>query len=388
MIWETRLAPLGRALGYSVRTGQTIKRIISGEAKGGLAACLRTALAIGEPLYRVGVTFRNRRFDRKGDTIDKVTIPVVSVGNLTTGGTGKSPLVRDLVQQLMQLGGRPAIVSRGYGSGGKGPNDEARELAVWLPDIPHEQNPDRPQAARDVIARSTASGQAPVNIIVLDDGFQHRRLARDLDLVLIDATCPFGYGHLLPRGLLREPIASLRRADGVIITRVDQVPVSRLAEIRAHLTRYLPPDQIMEVAFHASSLIEAWPDQDSAEPDSPKSNESCLAFCGVGNPQSFRETLRQAGIQPVDFVPFPDHYRYSQHDLDQLVATAGRLGASRLICTVKDLVKVRLLVPPAMPVAGLGIETRWVVGQDVMRTRLKSLLTADSRSHPSPQDTN
>jgi tetraacyldisaccharide 4'-kinase len=161
--------------------------------------------------------FRNRLFDWGWKRTHQADVPVVSVGNITTGGTGKTPLVAFLANWFQDQGQKPAILSRGYRAVDGGPNDEKLVLDLLCPGIMHLQNPDRVASARHAVTAQQ------VQVLVLDDGFQHRRLARDLDLVLIDATCPWGYGAVLPRGLLREPRSGMKRADLAIITRADQV---------------------------------------------------------------------------------------------------------------------------------------------------------------------
>ncbi len=161
--------------------------------------CRPWCVRVFEVPYRLLVETRNRHYDRAADAAKRVPVPVVSVGNLTTGGTGKTPMVAWLARWFQQRGLRPVIVSRGYGSQNGQPNDEARELAEQLPDVPHLQDADRVRGAQQAIAQHGAQ------VILLDDGFQHRRLHRDLDIVLVDALQPFGSEHLLPRGLLRSP---------------------------------------------------------------------------------------------------------------------------------------------------------------------------------------
>ena len=152
-------------------------------------------------------------------------MPVVSVGNITLGGTGKTPLVRWIVQWFRDRGIPVAIVSRGYGAQSGDANDEALELRRLLPDVPHIQNPDRVAAARQAVA------EFGCRAIVLDDGFQHRRIGRDFDIVLLDALAPFGFGHVFPRGTLREPIEGLRRADAVVLSRADLLDPSQREDI-------------------------------------------------------------------------------------------------------------------------------------------------------------
>ncbi len=221
----------------------SFREIVSGRRRGPVAAVLRGALGLAEPCYAAAVRWRNRRYDRGAATVHRVGVPVLSVGNLTLGGTGKTPMVRWLAQWFHNRGARVAVVSRGYGAKVGNANDEALELRRLLPDVPHLENPDRVAAAREAVA--TLGCQA----ILLDDGFQHRRIARDLDIVLLDALAPFGFGHVFPRGTLREPLAGLRRADAVVLSRADLLDSSEREEIwqtvRAHAPGRSAPKRFM-----------------------------------------------------------------------------------------------------------------------------------------------
>ncbi|MEM0927420.1 MAG: tetraacyldisaccharide 4'-kinase, partial [Planctomycetota bacterium] len=206
-------------------------RIIDGSDRRIAASVIRIGLWAASFPYRFAIGLRNRSFDR-GTNVSRVDVPVISVGNLTTGGTGKTPVVAFLAKWFRDRGVRVAIVSRGYGRGDADENDEALELHQRLPDVPHLQDPDRVQSARIAIE------ELGTQLILMDDGFQHRRLDRDLDIVLIDATCPFGHGYLLPRGLLREPTSSLARADAVLLTRSDLVEQRCLSEIEKTVKKF------------------------------------------------------------------------------------------------------------------------------------------------------
>ncbi len=208
--------------------------LLSGQKRGIWASLTRSGLWCASKAYGLAATGRNWAYNRRWLKSQPSPIPVISVGNLTVGGTGKTPAVAMLARYLREKGIRVAIVSRGYGAHAEGMNDEAKELDVRLPDVPHLQNPDRLASIR--IAVEELESQ----LILLDDGFQHRKVARQLDIVLLDAIEPFGFDHLLPRGLLREPISSLRRADIVMVTRADQVDAQRLAEIRVRVQRFAP----------------------------------------------------------------------------------------------------------------------------------------------------
>ena len=209
------------------------KKVLSGESRGLAACCERVVLHVAAIGYGGVTRLRNWLFDTGMLAEHAVTKPVISIGNITAGGTGKTPAVEYVVRWFAARGTRPAIVSRGYGAR-EGRNDEALLLAAHLPGVPHRQNPNRLRAAIEAMKLDGA------NVLVLDDGFQHRRLARFGDIVLIDATCPFGYGHMLPRGLLREAAWGIRRADVIVITRCDQVDEAALTRLMDRLKRLAP----------------------------------------------------------------------------------------------------------------------------------------------------
>src|SRR5262245_21936169 len=185
----------------------------------------RLGLRVASWPYGLGVRTRNALFDRGWKTVHRAAVPVVSVGNLTLGGTGKTPCVEYVARFYRELGQQVAILSRGYGAEA-GRNDEAMLLEENLPDVPHLQDRDR------VAVAERAVEELESEILVLDDGFQHRRLRRDLDIVLIDATRPPTRDHLFPRGTLRESASGLKRAGAILLTRCDQVPASDVEATR------------------------------------------------------------------------------------------------------------------------------------------------------------
>jgi tetraacyldisaccharide 4'-kinase len=345
-------------------------KVIRGESSGVFGSTLRMLLGWLEPAYRTIVFRRNRQFDRNPEKSVSVAAAVISVGNLTTGGTGKTPVVRWVVEQIAALDKRPAIVSRGYAARAGQPNDEWQELAICLPGISHVQNPDRVAAARSVIEQDAAE------VVVVDDGFQHRRLRRNLDLVLIDATCPFGYDHLLPRGLLREPLSALARADAVVITRVDQVASEDVSLIRRRVGKWISPTQIAEIRFAASGLLDGRGGQRRLD---ELRGERIVGFCGIGNPAAFRQTLKDHGLDFVDFVEWPDHYRYEAADVSRLHAIARARDALALVCTVKDLVKIRDLPECGFPIAAIAVQPEWIAGESMVRELLRNAIAAFER---------
>jgi tetraacyldisaccharide 4'-kinase len=197
--------------------------------------------------------------------------------------------------------------------------------------VPHYQNPDRVAAASEALAAN------PRQVLILDDAFQHRRLARDLDIVLIDALEPFGYGHLLPRGLLREPVNSLARAHVVALSRSDAVTDDRRREIEATVRRHAPQAVWLELTHRPTRLISA--SGESLELAELRGRR-IAAFCGIGNPAGFRHTLASCGLEIAGWLELPDHCPYGERELARVLQWLDSLDAEHVVCTRKDLVKI------------------------------------------------
>jgi tetraacyldisaccharide 4'-kinase len=356
---------------------QSILEIISGKRRGVVSSIVRCGLGLLTPIYRAVICWRNWQFDRAAGQPDcrrikTASVPVISIGNLTTGGTGKTPMVIWVARELRARQLRVAIISRGYKSSPAGQstarNDEAIELEFRLPDVPHLQDPDRHRMAEIAVE------ELETEIVVLDDGFQHRQLHRDLDLVLVDASNPFGYGRLLPRGLLREPISSLRRADVIILTRCELVDKE---------TRQLISDRITAVNSHAvlahsRTRPDHWMQFDNRSfPLEHLQTERVVTFCGIGNPTGFSETINRLGLGTVESMMFDDHHHYTREDLERLASVAVRTNATAFACTHKDLVKIAANQIDGIPVYALMIETQFISGEDqvVAKIAATSLLS-------------
>lgn len=343
------------------------KTLVSGRRRGLGPSLLRGLLRAAEVPYTLAVKGRNWRFDRGHLAGQRVAVPVVSVGNLTLGGTGKTPLVAWLARWFHQRGVRVALVSRGYGATSGGPNDEALELAQQLPGVPHYQDRVRVAAARLAIEQSDSQ------LILLDDAFQHRHLARDLDVVLLDALEPFGFDHVFPRGTLREPLAGLKRAHVVALSRADVLSAEERDVIRSRVAEYAPGAAWIEVR-HAPRC---WRSADGSEqPLESLAGRRVAAFCGLGTPDGFWHTLTTTGIEVVDRREFPDHYAYTTDDRGRLGEWADRLGADAMVCTHKDLVKLDCQSLGNAPLWALAIGIEIIRGQDEFEKLLRPLLRA------------
>ena len=286
------------------------------------------------------VLLRNRLYDLGILRQRKLACPVVSVGNLTVGGTGKTPTVVLIASLLKRHGRRPAVLSRGYGGRAKASvnvvSDGNRLLLGWqeagdepvliagaLPGIPVLTGPKRFLAGKTAVERFGADS------LILDDGYQHRSLFRNLDILLIDAARPFGNGCLLPRGPLREPPAELRRAHILLRTgNTDEVtPLPETASLPAFRGIRRPLELIQTGTGRADSL-------------STLRGRKVCAFAGIGSPEGFRQDLTALGADIVSFRAFPDHHPYSLPDMEALRRNAEQSGASLIVTTEKDGVRL------------------------------------------------
>ena len=345
--------------------------IVSGRRKGLLATLARGLLRVAEVPYAVAVSIRNWRYDRGAAEVHNVDVPIITVGNLTLGGTGKTPMVKWLAQRFQTAGLRVVIVSRGYGAADGKHNDEALEIAQALPNVPHIQNRDR------VAAAERAINDFKSQVILLDDGYQHRRLGRDLDIVLLDALEPFGFEHVFPRGTLREPLAGLGRAQVVCLSRADAISQSERDAIRQRVAQIAPQAAWCEAAHAASKLVNA---RGESQPLDALSKHRVAAFCGIGNPAGFRHTLAAAGCEPVTWREFPDHHAFTSADQSELIALAQSSKADTLVCTQKDLVKLPQHELAGIPLWAVAIEMKFLRGQESFEQILEEVLrTARNR---------
>jgi len=333
--------------------------------RGGGVELLRVPAA----LFGMVTEMRAALFDRGWLPTTRLEVPVISVGNLTAGGTGKTPFVLYLTRELRGRGRRPGILSRGYRAARAGEeNDEGRMLRLVLPDVPHVQDPDRVAGGRELVRNG-------VDVIVLDDGFQHRRLWRQLDLVLIDALRPWGLPRvpdgdevraLLPRGLLREKPHRLRRAHALVLTRSDSIDDGERARLCAELERLAPGVPILQ-AVHRPVRVRG--PRGSAHPTTLRGREVDLVS-GIGNPDGFEAAVRGLGAAIGEHRAFPDHHAYAPGDLEGL----GE-GGRWLLTTAKDAVKLDACGAESHV---LEVELELVAGAAVLHALLDALPTGDA----------
>jgi tetraacyldisaccharide 4'-kinase len=287
-------------------------------------------------LYRFGI-FRHHRLSR----------PVISVGNLTVGGTGKTPAVISLAAFFKSKGFRPAVLSRGYAGRSSSPvnvvsdgehvlagpeqsGDEPSMMAASLPDIPVLTGRKRFLSGMYAIDRLSA------DVLILDDGFQHLGLERDFEVVLLNADAPFGNGYLIPRGPLRESKQALKRADAIVLTGAEGASDNTIAWER-DLQSLCPDIPVLKAVYHLTGLIK---NKKERYPVEFLNDKRVLAFCGIANPGSFRRSLENAGACIDSFIVFPDHYHYSEKDIQSVCGKADAVKVEMIVTTEKDGVKL------------------------------------------------
>jgi len=302
------------------------------------AAMLRATAAIAEPFYSGIMRARNRLYDAGIFRARALGRPTLSVGNITTGGTGKTPVVQWICRQLMAEGKKPAILMRGYR---KNSGDISDEQAIFQAEqIPVVADADRSRGAAIALERFPAT-----DLFILDDAMQHRSAARDFELTLIHAAEPFGYQHVFPRGLLREPLAGLRRTGAFVITHADEADT---APVIRTLARFNPSAPVLK----CNHVIEA-----------DLTGKRFFAFCGIGSPASFFWRLGTLGGMSVGELAFDDHHDYTRADVEQINAAARSASADLLITTVKDWVKIEKLADQfALPVMRADLSVQFHPG--------------------------
>lgn len=347
------------------------RAIASGE-NGSVAAHLaRVGLAILEQPYRLAVAGRNRLFDWGLRRSMRLPAPVISVGNLTVGGTGKTPLVIELVRRLQAMGRSPAVLLRGYAAT-NGQSDEAVELASALgAAVPVVADADRVRGADKAMRQSPKT-----DVFVLDDGFQHRRVHRDLDLVLIDATQPLGFNHLLPRGLLRESKTGLRRADAVIVTRFDSQAARSFEVTSAYLFRLAGRSPVAYTRPRWSGWRDA---QDQAAAREALKIARPYVVCAIGNPQAFAQMARSELGVLAGFEAWPDHYPFTFAQIMAVMNRALQADAGAIILTEKDWVKWRPhlqvnAAPSAPPIYRPTLNIEFIKGADALEALVKQAI--------------
>lgn len=308
--------------------------------------------------FQAGAALRARLYEAGVLASFELGIPVICVGNLTWGGVGKTPLVAMLARALADQGLRPVILSRGYMTEPGVSSDEVLMLRRDLPDVPVVEGADRYQRARDYLKAGDAG------VFIMDDGYQHLRLRRRLNIVVMDAVNPWGNGHLLPRGILREPLTALRRADRIVVTRASH-PQNQVERIRARLARL---GIQVPVFLTRLRLAEGWDVQrQRAVLLTDLQDQKVICVAGIGQPERFVGSIKEIPCRICQSFLFEDHHSYSSRDLENLIGACRERQVSRVITTMKDAVKLEAFLeswPDSIQLVALRVQTDFLQGRD------------------------
>lgn len=340
------------------------------------------------PLYGLAMKTRAAVYKKGLLRQHSLPVPVISVGNLVLGGTGKTPTVRHLAEFLLQRGYRPAIISRGYGGRAGGAVNLVSDGQSLL--LPPEEAGDEPYMLADALPgvpvltgtrrifpcrRAVEEYQA--DILLLDDGFQHLAIRRDIDLVLFDGSHLAGNSRIFPGGVLREPVSALNRCDAFLITGMTEHNRTTAERFAALLRGRCPLKPVYFAALDTCRI--RCPDRDLGEELPPE--ERFFAFCGIANPARFAESLAGLAIVPTGFLALPDHVRYNRQLLNDICRQATASGARQLITTRKDHVKIKDF-PSPLPRNILDIRCRPESGFDLFIAKALENLGASPRFSP------
>jgi len=361
-------------------------QLVHGEKRGVTAAILLWLLRLMSLVYGLGVWIKLGLYKHGILDQHKLACRVISLGNITVGGTGKTPTAQRLAAIIRDLGFRVVILNRGYRAGWRGQvglvsdgrriymsvneaGDEAYLLAKNLPGVAVVIGKNR------TITGDYAVKNLKAEVIILDDGYQHWQLARDLDIVLIDTLNVFGNNFLLPRGTLREPLAHLDRADAVILTKVDQSTDDVRDVIRDTLGRYNDKALVVESVHSPRCFIEIEEWYKGVRPETVAldalKGQRVLAFSAIGNPSSFEQTITDIGVELLDSVRYPDHHDYTMAEMQYIMQKAVDKELCALVTTEKDAVKIPsefIHSDRPLPVYVLTMEVKFIDGgyQDLM----------------------
>lgn len=321
-------------------------------------------------IYFLGLVAR-RLFYRWGLLkVRSLPRPVISIGNLTWGGTGKTPLVEYVSRFYLNRRKTPLILTRGYGA------DEHKQLAKQLPDAKLGVGGDRFQTGQEALKKN------PADVIVLDDGFQHWKLKRDLDVVSINVLNPFGNYSLVPRGILREPLSSLKRASLVVLTDVNLTPRKELESLKAKILLISPKVEFIEA--HREALYFYRPESRERIQPARLQGHRVTSFSGIGTPRSFQMLLHQIGLKIVRNFEYADHHPYTEEELREIVSAKETSESQEIITTEKDFYRSEGLMRKIVKPLVLKVRLRLTNGEHLLHQYLSRFIEHSSVSLQAP----
>lgn len=341
------------------------RRLAQGYEDGPSTAVVKPLLEVASQAYTVGNSIVKSCYDKKMIARKKFKFPVISVGNLTWGGTGKTPFVEYLARRVGERRKIPLVLTRGYS------HDEVEQFRHHIPKAVIGVGKDRYKIGVE------ASTQRNVDIAILDDGLQHWPIERDLDIVMINALDPFGNGKVIPRGILREPMQALGRADMVVISHTNLITKEELNALKNKISDYAPKatlvDSYLEPLFFYRAKKKTRVSLNRLE------NQKVTTFSGVGTPRSFQMLLTRFNIKPTRNFEFTDHHNYSKKDLAEVQEISIAAGTEEIITTEKDFYRSPQMIADTLNPLILATRLRIASGEDVLSKKLFRLLGVGRR---------
>lgn len=336
------------------------RRLAEGSENGKLSSLLQPLLSFSALLYQTAVTFLRSLYERRILKSQKLPFPVISVGNLTWGGTGKTPLVEYLARRVSEIRKTPLILTRGYNP------DEVKQMHQHLPRTLIGVGKDRAKVAIKLAA------EHPIDIAILDDGLQHWPVARDLEIVMINALNPFGNGRLVPEGILREPLCVLRGCSFVVLSHSNLVSKEELENLRKKIRESAPQALIVETELEPLFFYRAR--KRIRVPLEKLKNRRITTFSGVGSPRSFQKLLLQLYIRPVRNFEFGDHHAYTAQELREIKKVSESASTEDIVTTEKDFYRAPELMADVLNPLILATRLRIVSGEQVLMERISKLI--------------
>ena len=321
---------------------------------------LTPLLAIGGIFYRRGYQAQRDKYLKNPALRTRLAFPVVSVGNLTWGGTGKTPLVEAIVRKILSVKKTPLVLTRGYS------HDETEQMKSHLEGALIAAGKDRVLAAKEVLK------DYHVDLGVLDDGMQHWPIERDLEIVTINALNPFGNGKMIPQGILREPLSALERAHIVVLMHVNFLKIQELRDLRKKISDLAPQAKLVQ-AYIEPLFFYRGRDHTRVSIEKMK-GKRIASFSGIGAPRSFQLVLQRSKVKPVRNFEYMDHYEFKKKDMEEIKRISDLAGAEDIVTTEKDFYRCRKLLSETLDPLVLATRVQFLSGEDILEDHLMRLL--------------
>lgn len=340
-------------------TRNYFRRLAEGYEDGPLSKVLSPVLDMAGGLYGWGVGAHRTLYEKKIFKSTQLPFPVISVGNLTWGGTGKTPFVEYLARRLGETGKTALILTRGYS------HDEVEQMRAHLPQAVMGVGANRVAVAREISAKQK------IDTAILDDGLQHWPVRRDLEIILVNALNPFGNYKLLPRGILREPLSALKRASLVVLSHANLVSEKQLSDLKTEIRKYAPNASLVESYLDPLFFYRAR--KKARVPLAKLENQRVTTFSAVGVPRSFQLLLTRQHIRPIRNFEFTDHHVFSKQELQEIKAVSDSASAIEIITTEKDFYRAPEMISDVLNPLVLAAKLRISSGEDVLNRKIFEL---------------